>query len=175
MHSPSGIEKCGAGNWRIISEYLVTKSAKQIEDHYWDSYMGVHGYCLPSSIIQDDKAINMEDYINRFDSDEKATLQSYYETDPIPGYSRGEEVIREREKTKDSSKSSKEKQRKIKEINNDNFNPDNFIEINGYELMMYKKKYYIRDLETNQLYDIQDNKPNNIIGIYTINGKVKLN
>jgi len=70
----------------------------------------------------------------------------------------------------------KEKQRKIKEINNDNFNPDNFIEINGYELMMYKKKYYIRDLETNQLYDIQDNKPNNIVGLYnTITGKIKLN
>jgi len=40
---------------------------------------------------------------------------------------------------------------------------------------MYKKKYYLRDLETNQLYDILDNKPHNIVGLYTINGKIKLN
>jgi hypothetical protein len=65
--------------------------------------------------------------------------------------------------------------KKSKEISNESFNPDNFIEINGYDLIMYKKKYYLRDLETNQLYDIQNNSPNKFIGIYTINGKVKLN
>jgi hypothetical protein len=63
----------------------------------------------------------------------------------------------------------------IEEFRNDSFDPENFSEINGFELIMYKKKYYLRDLETNQLYDILDNKPHNIVGLYTINGKIKLN
>ena len=63
----------------------------------------------------------------------------------------------------------------IEEFRNDTFNPDNFTEINGYQLMMYKKIYYLRDLETNQLYNIENYKPNIVAGIYTINGKVKLN
>jgi len=72
-------------------------------------------------------------------------------------------------------KKSKKKDRMIEEFRNDTFNPEIFNEINGYQLIIYKKKYYLRDLETNQLYDIDDYKPNKIVGIYTINGKVKLN
>lgn len=69
----------------------------------------------------------------------------------------------------------KKKTKIIEEFRNDIFNPETFIEINGYQLIMYKKKYYLRDLETNQLYDIDNNMPNKVVGIYTINGKVKLN
>ena len=37
-----GIDKCGAGNWKVIAEYMGTgKSAKQLEEHYWEVYMGV--------------------------------------------------------------------------------------------------------------------------------------
>ena len=74
-----------------------------------------------------------------------------------------------------TKKSTEKHIKKSKEINNDIINIDNFIEINGFELMMYKKKYYIRDLETNQLYDIQNNKQNKVVGIYnTITNKIKL-
>jgi hypothetical protein len=72
-------------------------------------------------------------------------------------------------------KKSKKKDKMIEEFRNDIFNPDIFNEINGYQLIIYKKKYYLRDLETNQLYDIDNYKPNKVVGIYTINGKVKLN
>jgi hypothetical protein len=54
------------------------------------------------------------------------------------------------------------------------FDPDNFEEINGYELLVYKKNYYLRDLETDELYSIQDNKPNKVVGLINNKGKVKL-
>ncbi|RYG68101.1 hypothetical protein EON64_05925 [archaeon] len=47
------IEKHGMGNWKVISEMLENnRTAKQVEDHYWELYMGVHGYCLPASFLQ---------------------------------------------------------------------------------------------------------------------------
>ena len=57
----------------------------------------------------------------------------------------------------------------------DIFDPEEFEEINGYELLMYKKKYYLRDLETNELYNINDNKPNIVVGYIGTNGKPKFN
>lgn len=40
------------GNWKTISDLLLPhKSTKQIEEHYWELYMGVHGYCLPSKVL----------------------------------------------------------------------------------------------------------------------------
>jgi hypothetical protein len=59
---------------------------------------------------------------------------------------------------------------KIKE-----FELDNFEDINGYELIQYKKKYYLRDLETNELYNISDNKPNKVVGLINSKSKVKFN
>ena len=61
----------------------------------------------------------------------------------------------------------------IEEYKND-FDIDKFEDINGFELLIYKKIYYLRDLETNELYDILDNKQNKRIGLI-VNGKVKLN
>ena len=55
------------------------------------------------------------------------------------------------------------------------FDPDNFEEINGYELMLYKKNYYLRDLETNELYNILDNKPDTVVGFINNKGKPKFN
>jgi hypothetical protein len=54
------------------------------------------------------------------------------------------------------------------------FDPENFEEINGYELLAYKKKYYLRDLETDELYSIQNNMPHEVAGLLTSKGKVKL-
>ena len=54
------------------------------------------------------------------------------------------------------------------------FDPEEFEEINGYELLVYKKNYYLRDLETDELYNIQSNKPNKVVGLINNKGKVKL-
>ena len=62
----------------------------------------------------------------------------------------------------------------IKTKSND-FNPDCFEDINGFELTIYKKNYYLRDLETNELYNIVDNKPGQIIGLLNSKGKIKFN
>jgi len=55
------------------------------------------------------------------------------------------------------------------------FNPDDFEDINEYELITYKKKYYLRNLETNELYSIKNNKPEIVVGLITSSGKVKFN
>jgi hypothetical protein len=60
----------------------------------------------------------------------------------------------------------KQKKVKTKKIIND---------VNGFELIEYKKKHYMRDLETNELYNILDDKPNQVIGLINSKGKVKLN
>ena len=65
-----GIDKCGAGNWKVIAEYMGTgKSAKQLEEHYWEVYMGVHGRCLPAKMITTDrsnaKEVNVESPLMR--------------------------------------------------------------------------------------------------------------
>ncbi len=72
-------------------------------------------------------------------------------------------------------KKKKKKQNVVEEEQKDSFDPNNFEDINGYELIVYKKKYYLRDLETNELYDILNNQPNVIVGLISTNGKVKFN
>jgi hypothetical protein len=54
------------------------------------------------------------------------------------------------------------------------FDPEQFEELNGYELLVYKKNYYLRDLETDELYSILYNKPDKIVGLINNKGKVKL-
>jgi hypothetical protein len=62
--------------------------------------------------------------------------------------------------------------KKQKKVSNDNFNPEDFEEVNGFELLIYKKTYYLRDLETNELYDILNNKQNNVVGLVNSKGKI---
>lgn len=38
-----GIEKCGFGNWKLISEYISSKTLKQVEDHVYDVFIKYHG------------------------------------------------------------------------------------------------------------------------------------
>jgi hypothetical protein len=51
------------------------------------------------------------------------------------------------------------------------FNLDNFKEVNGYELMLYTKNYYLRDLETSEIYNNKNNKPFEKVGLYNIQKK----
>lgn len=66
-------------------------------------------------------------------------------------------------------------QEPVKEVEEEEFDPDNLEDINGFELLVYKKNYYFRDLETNELYDIDDNKPGKIVGLINSKGKPKFN
>jgi len=70
-------------------------------------------------------------------------------------------------------KKSKTKKEPIVESDNQ-FDPDMFEDINGFELLIYKQKYYLRDLETSEIYDIVDNKQNQIVGLINSKGKIKL-
>jgi len=40
---------------------------------------------------------------------------------------------------------------------------------------MYKSEYYLRDLETSELYNVENNRPGRIVGLINGKGKVKLN
>ena len=98
-----------------------------------------------------------------------------------------ESIKQNKEENKESNnKSKKKKEEKIEEkieekhikekySNETEFNPDEYEDINGYELLCYKKKYYLRDLETSEIYDINDYKPNKVVGLITKGGKMKLN
>lgn len=64
---------------------------------------------------------------------------------------------------------------KDKTVESVKVDPETFEEINGYELIAYKKKYYLRDMETSEIYDINvDNKPNKVVGLL-VNNKIKFN
>ena len=62
-----------------------------------------------------------------------------------------------------------------KEKQNEEFDPDKYIEINGFELLLYKKKCYLKDLETAELYDIVNYKPNKNIGLINHKNKIIFN
>lgn len=55
------------------------------------------------------------------------------------------------------------------------FDPDNFDEIEGYELIMYKKNYYLKNINKLTVYTIIDNNIGDKVGIINSSGKVKLN
>ena len=55
----SGIERNGMGNWKIIADFIGNnKTTKQVEEHYWELYMGTHGYCLPSRVLWKDQMVD---------------------------------------------------------------------------------------------------------------------
>ena len=83
------------------------------------------------------------------------------------------ETIVEIEQPKKNKKSKKIVEEQLP-ITDTKFNPDNFEDLNGFELLMYKSNYYLRDLETSELYDITGNKPGKIVGLINGKGKVKL-
>jgi hypothetical protein len=49
-----------------------------------------------------------------------------------------------------------------------------YTDIDGYELLIYKNIYYLKNEITNDIYDIIDYKPVNKVGIINEKGKIKL-
>ena len=85
------------------------------------------------------------------------------------------QLEKERNKNKPTTPPTTTVQSTISELNIDApFDPDNFEELNGYELICYKNNYYLRDLETDELYSIKQNKPDIVVGLINSKGKVKL-
>ena len=112
-----GIEKCGAGNWKLIADYIGNgKTSKNIEEHYWETYMGVHGYCLPVETFDTDKnTILTQNFIKSNDCNEDNLYSSNAPLNRIPivpRYKLNEKV--ERDKGKETkSKDRAEIQQKI--------------------------------------------------------------
>lgn len=108
------------GNWKNVADYIGTgKTHKQIEEHYFELYMGVHGYCLPSKTITADGAVDTlslcpnsgavdtfdgssstagADRVNGanpFNVDVNSDLSDYYRINTNEGYHPGELVQRD--------------------------------------------------------------------------------
>jgi hypothetical protein len=81
-----------------------------------------------------------------------------------------EPVVENLESEKPNKKNGKKAQQE-----EDEFDPENFEDVNGYELIVYKGGYYLRDLETNELYNIKNNGPNQVVGLINSKGRVKFN
>lgn len=125
-----GIDKFGVGNWKAIAETIESKTPKQIEDHYWEGYMGVHGYCLPTNTMIDgeyretlslastappglDDVLTLSDGLTISNVVERVLhAQSHYgqylsddlfRVAVMLGHERGEKVVRDVGKTKTSN------------------------------------------------------------------------
>ena len=103
-----GIDKFGVGNWKFVSEFIGSKGLKQVEEHYWESYLGVHGYCLPClTIIEDELVpterfsapINLESEEFKYsDLSESGTSVDLCRIPVMKGAEKGELVVRDRGK-----------------------------------------------------------------------------
>lgn len=69
----TGLEKFGVGNWKFVADY-VGKNVKSVEDHYWDVWMGNHGYCLPLNYFSSDDSAVVKSTAVEFTADYKPDL-----------------------------------------------------------------------------------------------------
>lgn len=77
MHSP-------------LLSVLSDKTAKQLEDHYWELYLGLHGYCLPQQYL--DVNGDLQQCVAPALQEEEEGPNRI----PVrPGYSLGESVVRD--------------------------------------------------------------------------------
>ena len=107
------------GNWKVIADVLNTgKTVKQVEDHYWQSYLGSHGYCLPSKCMVDNEVMETSTLFPQepaIDGDGKEVIaaEDLYRIPVNPGYQRGEEVKRDEGKEPGKPKDRNEINNKI--------------------------------------------------------------
>lgn len=71
-----------------------------MEDHYWDLYMGIHGYCLPQKTYNQDELVDTRSLI---------TSPSQFEVSVMEGYTKGEVVARDKGKEKEGNNYAKGK------------------------------------------------------------------
>jgi hypothetical protein len=101
-----GIERHGVGNWKTIADaYFANKSTRQVEEHYWEHYMGVHGYCLPAQVMWKEQVLETAAFCpeikdgSRTSAEEAGKItpaaDDLYRTAVTHGYTRGEPVRRD--------------------------------------------------------------------------------
>ena len=91
-----GIEKFGAGNWKTIGEYIhntlvpqgTSKTPAQVEKHYWEHYLGVHGYILPTKAYTQGNEL--------VDTKSLLTSEDGWRQRVVEPYTLGEAVVRDR-------------------------------------------------------------------------------
>lgn len=98
-----GIQKYGSGNWKEISAFMDSgKKEKQLDEHYWQLYMGKHGVCLPVEFSIDNFQ-TMKDTIDIFPESENGgeegsdfpSKDDLFRIPLVPGYDRGQQVERD--------------------------------------------------------------------------------
>lgn len=96
-----GLEKYGVGNWKAIADFLGSnKTAKQIEEHYWQLYMGIQGYCLPQECLIDNEVTQLSQlYLNEptidAEGNEVVPADDLFRIPVKAGNVRGERVLRD--------------------------------------------------------------------------------
>jgi hypothetical protein len=84
---------------------LLGKTAKQLEDHYWELYLGLHGYCLPQHYLDINGDLQecvaaaapaplLQDDVLCTDGEEEEE-EGPHRIPVRPGYSLGESVVRD--------------------------------------------------------------------------------
>lgn len=113
------IEKYGVGNWKVISDALPSgKTVKQVEDHYWQTLLGTHGYCLPSKYTMNNEVLEMaalfptEPTVDA-EGSEVIPADDLFRIPVNAGYQRGEEVKRDEGKESGKPKDRNEINNKI--------------------------------------------------------------
>jgi hypothetical protein len=69
----------------------------------------------------------------------------------------------------------KQNEIKIEQTVINEFNEDEYNDIEGFELVKYKNIYYLKNINTNEIFNIVNYLPNKNVGIINSKGKIKLN
>jgi hypothetical protein len=71
----------------------------QVEEHFWEAYMGIHGFCLPKTTFGIEEAVPTESLVRLSGIEGPECYDAtgcFFETPVTDGYSRGEEVTRDK-------------------------------------------------------------------------------
>lgn len=147
---------------------LIHSLNKQLAEHI------KHINTLENQLKKKDiKNIINTDYLNKNNSEKKNILDIKNEKEKEIKLDTKDEKDKEiKLDTKDDKEIKKEKEIKLDTKNNED--NEEYEEFDGYELIMYKKKYYYSNNNTNELYNIVNGHPKKCVGIIQTSGKVKL-
>jgi hypothetical protein len=76
-----------------------------VEEHYWEHYMGVHGYCLPAQVMWKEQVLETATFCREIKDGSRTSAEEAGKTTPAAddlyrtavthGYTRGEPVRRD--------------------------------------------------------------------------------
>jgi hypothetical protein len=88
------------GNWKtIVDNLLPNKTPKQMEEHYLEGYMGIHGYCLPQFCVCNGETVDTvtlcPEIVPLADTDNNVPENDYFHVSVTSGFHRGDSVLRD--------------------------------------------------------------------------------